>query len=479
MFIYETLNVTQKSQVQSKVSWRLTVDLDKQQQLFYGKLSTNYVVDAFVCSCGHTEFAIKDKKQDISYSCTACGNEHFYDANWAWENYHRFVSNNDLALSFEYNMIHQKDGVGVSYVVPVPRTIHLMNNSVQFEHKEIYTIFINKSGEVAKEYETTINPDIFKIMEEKLVQHVETSQFFDIAYDKSKKLTLSKILFFLKHTYLKSPDYYYWKEIDDLLPYVSKSYDIHQGLTKISNHRKERSVKKAVYTKYLRQLKMDHSFHPGCVSVLCRTISDPNILVKFLLLPSLRYINDQWIELETFILFLKQYYSEKQIAKLFEIDVKEDRAFHMLRDTFDMLMYDREMIYEYFQKVRCAVTALHNEFSRCQTQNQLEQIDECLFVYTEKELERCIYVNGYKVRLPKSNIELFDWGDTLHNCLMNYATAMTKKLSMIYGFYSENELIFAVEIKNNKIVQSSSKYNAELDVEEKFILYEWFGRFFK
>ena len=473
------LNSPLLQQVNSEVSWRLTVDLDKQQQLFYGKLSTNYVVDAFVCSCGHTEFAIRGKDQSIPYACPECENKHFYDANLVWQNYHSFISNNDLELSFEYRMIHQKNGVGINYVLPIPQSINMMNNSVKFEYKEIYAIFITTDGEMTKEYETAINLGIFKVMEEKLVRYVEKYQYFDIAYDKSKKLTLSKILFFLKHKYLKSPDYYYWKEVDDLLPDVGETYDIHQGLAQISNHRKERLVKKFVYTEYLRQLKVEGSFHPGYINVLCKSITDPNILVKFLSLPSLRYLDQQWIELEILIVFLKTYYSEKQIAKLFEINVREDRALYMLRDTFNMLMYDGDMISVHFQKVRCTMTALHNEFSRCQTQNQLEQIDEYVFVYTEEELERCIYLNGYKVQLPQSNIELFNWGETLHNCLLNYETPVKKRLSIIYGFYRDNELIFAVEIKNNRIVQASSKYNSELDIEEKFVLYEWFGRFFK
>ena len=42
--------------------------------------------------------------------------------------------------------------------------------------------------------------------------------------------------------------------------------------------------------------------------------------------------------------------------------------------------------------------------------------------------------------LPKSNIELFDWGDSLHNCLLNYASAVKNRLSLIYGFFSEDEL---------------------------------------
>ncbi len=278
---------------------------------------------------------------------------------------------------------------------------------------------------------------------------------------------------------MKSTDFYHWKEVDTLLPDENIAYDITQGIAKISNYRTERSVKKAVYTEYLRQMDRVCSFHPGCIYVFSRTITDPNILVKLLSLPSLRYINDQWIEMETFILFLKHYYSEKQISKLFEIDVREDRAFYMLRDTLNMLIYDYDEINEYFSKVKCTIEAIHDEFSHCQSQREIAQADEYSFIYTKEELEKCIFFNGYKVQLPKSNIELFDWGESLHNCLLNYASAVKNRLSVIYGFYSEDELIFAVEIKNNRIVQSSSKYNAELDAEEKFVLYEWFGRFLK
>jgi len=463
-------------QPRSEISWKLTVDLDTQQQLFYQKLLTNYVVDTFICSCGHTEFAIKDKKQEIAYRCTECENEHFYNANLAWQNYYRFVSEHDLNFSFEYKVFKKEDGIGIGYALSLPKSINLMRNTITFEYKNIYTIFINESGEMTKSYETKVDTDIYKTMEQKLVQNIEKLHYFDIEYAKSKKLTLSKIIFFLKHPYLNSSDYYYWKEVDTVLPDENIVYDIAQGIAKISNYRTERSVKKAAYTEYLRQMDSVSSFHPGCIYVFSRTITDPNILVKLLSLPSLRYLNDYWVEIETFILFLKQYYNEKQISKLFEINTEEDRTFYLLRDTLNMLTYDYAEIDEYFSKVKCTIVAIHDEFLNCQS---IAQAEEYLFGYTKKELEKCIFFNGYKVLLPKSNIELFDWGDSLHNCLLNYASAVKNRLSLIYGFCSEDELIFAVEVQNNRIVQASCKYNAELDAEEKFVLYEWFDRFFK
>ena len=464
-------------QVNSEISWRLTVDLDKQQQLFYEKLSTNYAVDAFICSCGHTEFAIGDKEQSISYCCSECENEHFYDVALAWQNYHRFVSEHDLNFSFEYRVVKKENGIGIGYALSLPKSIDLMRNSVNFIYKDIYTVFIHDSGEMTKSYEIEIDTDILQEMEQRLVQHIEKIHYFDIEFDKTKKITLSKIIFFLKHPYLKSTDYYYWKEVDALLPDERKVYDIAQGIAKISNYRTESSVKKAIYTVYLGQMEKERAFHPGCIYVFSRTITDPNILVKLLSLPSLQSLNDQWIEMETFILFLKQYYSEIQIAKLFEINVREDRAFYMLRDTLNMLMYGYDEINEYFSKTKCTIEAIHDEFSYCHSQGNIVKADEYMFVYTEKELEKCTYMKEYKVQLPKSNIELLDWGESLHNCLLTYTSAVKNKLSVIYGFYSKGKLIFAAEVKNNRIVQASCKYNAELDAEEKFILDEWFSQF--
>ena len=460
------------------IPWKLTSPLDKQQQLFYKKLSTNYAVDAFICSCGHTEFIIRDQEQTIAYQCAECKNKYFYDANQAWRNYHTFISNDNPNLSFEYHISKKEKSVSVGYAVLLPKSIDLIRNRVEFEYKDIYKISIDERGDIAKEYETKIDTLIFEKMEQKLVRYIAIFRCFGIEYDKNKKLTLAKILFFLRHKYLKSTEYYYWKEIDALLPDENRSYDIAQGIAKISNYRKERSVKRAVYAEYLRQMSGEHYFHPGCINIFSRTIEDPNILVRLLSLSFLKHIEQLWIELEGFIWFLKQFYSEKQIAKLFEIEAGDDESF-LFRDTVVMLAYDHETIEENFRKVRCTVAALHDEFSRCQYQKQMSKTSEYLFVYTKTELEKCIYASGYRVQLPESNLELYSWGERLHNCLFTYVSSVKKRKSIIYGFFIGDEIDFAVEIKNGQIIQASCKYNAALDEEEKFILYEWFGRFFK
>ena len=43
----------------------------------------------------------------------------------------------------------------------------------------------------------------------------------------------------------------------------------------------------------------------------------------------------------------------------------------------------------------------------------------------------------------------------------------------------DNEIKFAVEIKNNKIVQSKSKYNKDLQNKEVSLVNGWFIEFFE
>jgi len=50
--------------------------------------------------------------------------------------------------------------------------------------------------------------------------------------------------------------------------------------------------------------------------------------------------------------------------------------------------------------------------------------------------------------------------------------------TIIYCFFQEDILMFAVEICDNEVVQSSGKYNANLTIKEHHVLTKWFELFF-
>jgi len=94
-------------------------------------------------------------------------------------------------------------------------------------------------------------------------------------------------------------------------------------------------------------------------------------------------------------------------------------------------------------------------------------------------MKPCIVANTYQVKLPKTRKELLDWADELHNCMAGYFKMIQNHETIIYCFFQEGILVFAVEICDNAVVQASGKYNADLTFEQKQVLTKWFEMFQK
>jgi hypothetical protein len=63
--------------------------------------------------------------------------------------------------------------------------------------------------------------------------------------------------------------------------------------------------------------------------------------------------------------------------------------------------------------------------------------------------------------------------------MAGYFDDIKDKESIIYGFFQDNVLSFAVEIYHNTIIQASEKYNAKLSIENKNTLDKWFVQYCK
>ena len=60
------------------IAWKLTTEFDKQRHLFFEKIQTDYIVETYICSCGHTDFITKHPEQKLKYICIECENTKFY-----------------------------------------------------------------------------------------------------------------------------------------------------------------------------------------------------------------------------------------------------------------------------------------------------------------------------------------------------------------------------------------------------------------
>ena len=54
-----------------------------------------------------------------------------------------------------------------------------------------------------------------------------------------------------------------------------------------------------------------------------------------------------------------------------------------------------------------------------------------------------------------------------------------EKETIVYGFFKDNQIKFAVEIKDNKIAQSKSKYNKNIQNSEMNLVSGWFKKYFE
>jgi len=459
------------------IAWKLTTDFNEQRHLFFEKIETDYIIESFICSCGHTDFITKHPQQELKYICEKCENTKFYDANSAWRNIVHFLYQNlDLKFSYEYDIQSDDNAINSLYVTKIPKSIDFSSRKVKYSKKPVYSLTLAIDGDLKENYSLRFEQKILSQLKSNLTQYINKNSCFNIPDSGDKNLTLKMASFFLKNQHLKDFDFYYWDDIEKL---QKKEISISNALRLISNNSKAKSVKKAVYQNYIKQLDDNGRFDSTFVEVFSNNIQDVNILSKLLQLKLeySMYSNIDKEGLDEIIVFLKRHYSEKQLFKFFSS--KEFNSNHYLfRDAVSEFLYDKDVIENKFRKVTCKVQALHDEFVRCSREERHKDMQNQRLAYSKEELKPCIEANTYYVKLPKTGKELFDWADELHNCMAGYFEMIKNNETIIYCFFQEGILVFAVEICDNEIVQASGKYNANLTIGENQVLTKWFELFF-
>ena len=483
-------------------SWKLKSDFNTQKHLFFGKIKTDYVIESFICNCSHIESVIKHSEQTIDYVCPDCGNEIFYDANRALKNPENFLAeNNHIKFTISYVSAYDNDQVSSLYALKVPNNINFSVNKIKYTYKVLHSLTLCKNGELEKDiikyeeknynhcYEysddeihslkvqkqlskqTKIEKDLTNILTKQL-----NSFCFNIPKQKKCDMNIAQAQFFLRHKNLKDFDFYYWKQLSDL---PNEEFNINSALAFISNHKTEKSIKKALFENYIAQLKNSSRFNSYLIYSITDKIKDVNLIVTFLkhnFVHTHELSTMSWMY-NVFIEFLKGYYTEKQIVKLF-LNYNSDADELLFRDTINELHINIDIIKQFFNKVPCKINTLHDEFVRCVRKNRGITYNKQLS-YSEEYLKPCVDNNSYSVKLPKSGKDLYEWADTLHNCMSSYFNWIHNGETIIYGFFINNLLSFAVEIRNNNIVQYSAKYNKKLNDYEQKILKDWYELHFK
>jgi hypothetical protein len=281
--------------------------------------------------------------------------------------------------------------------------------------------------------------------------------------------------FFLKHDHLKEYDFFYWKHLNSFLE-ISRTYPtVQEMLSFILNFRKEKSIRKACYKSYGKSMQKLTYYNPRTDYIFSHQIDDRNFLLQLInmnvKIKSKLFNELQQREIIAFFIFLKEHYSQKAITEFF-LHMKSG---YYLRDTVQMFYGEAaDFIREHFHKVPLKINRLHDEFIRVGRLRKSALKDKKIFDYHENDLKAETMKDEFEYRLPATTHILQQWSYDLHNCMYGYSAAIHQSRSVIYGVFKEEKLLYAVEIRNNRIVQALGKYNKHIERKDKALIDAWF-----
>jgi len=348
----------------NQLAWRLTTDFNKVKHLFTGELTLDYFVETYVCSCGYTKFILKYRNQEIDYMCERCENMRFYNANLAWSNFAYFVEQEfDTEFEYEYKVEYTDKAVSSCYGIRIPTKIDFISQKVIYGMKAVYSVTLTQEGKLKRDYLLQLSEQDKAKIEENLLHHINNLNTFDIPKHPEKKINFDIAAFFLENRQLKDFAFYYWEYTPKM---EQKELFVNDALMHLANYPKEKSIKKALYHNYTQQMDQYGKFNAIAIEVFCKTMKDINIIVKLLNLES-TFLIDSGLNTQEFyqlIIFLKKYYTEKQLFKLLSSQEFEEKPF-LFRDILREFITMQESIEHSFKKVACKAVVLHDEFVRC------------------------------------------------------------------------------------------------------------------
>ena len=504
------------------IAWKLVSDFNQIDSLFKEQ-ELPYKVITHVCSCQAVHVRIVSQDDEWycdDYVCAQCLNETFYSANdflsngaWYAPVTSAFSTEVLLPLTPQVAIDAEHEQITFTVSMPIPCSIDIVRERPIYCHKPLFEVSITAKGVYHHKLHANFNLDayyatkdsyyferlsdeelmeycdVIKVYTSKLLTYLKTHNVLPIKSVKTQCASLKEIAFFLTYPHLEEYAFLQW-ESPELLP-CDKNLTIVDALSYSINYRSEKSLKKALFACYKKCLDAGKMFDYTFIHALTHHIQDPN-LARELITLEFGTKEDDFFDSErvtscwnTFFAFLLSRVNERKIVFLLKQYAEEESWW--LMDTVQLLDAiisngTHNTIEEHIHAIpkvkKYSCMGIHNLLSTHLQKIISNKNNQLVFEYTTKVVARCIQSDIYEIRLPQTGLELNEWGELLHNCLSGYCNRVMDGESSIYGFFQETHLRFAVEIRNDKIIQSSTKYNSPLSNEQKSVLDAWYQRFF-
>lgn len=485
-----------------KNSWYIKKPLQECHSVFQS-IQTDIYAHAFICKCGHEEINPPKIK---NYRCPVCDSSGFY-------NVEDFYCKDDVLLANvdEDPELHlDQSTASLRLFVKVPQSIDLSRDKVVFQKEEVFLLRIELDGGKQSEDGMKVSEDVKEYAHHRLLHFIALHYlqhkligydryFLDKTYPQLRK----GVLFFLKYPEFRHVEFIKWPMDEDLYHEGGLSKRPEVFLEYIRAYRTERSIKRALYRRYLSDISVG-KFDAVTPYVLCRTFKDPNLLCSLL---ESNFVITYQTELNLkssanrhirLIEFLQRFYSEKQLVSILSkgrkhlwlledntrMQVSESVSVSvnetwLWEDSVRMLnSFELVRIMEIFSPPRANMRAIHDALVYSVNLAEANYISVA-YNFSEEVKKPCVlWEEIYEMILPKDSNELVDWSKSLNNCLYSYVSDVYEGDTLIYGVKINGELVYAIEIKNGQLSQFKGKYNAEPDEKVRRAIGLWYIWFF-
>lgn len=468
-------------------SWYIIITVDE--------ITIKHII---LCQCGHREefllttFPFSELKKE-TFNCSECNNHDFIFATnfifFDFDIYTPFEILKCKKYSWYINIKDSHDSY-IGYATLNIPTKSANNNQIEFVPYQFAKVEISQNGVIKKcmidpsketnlhiyirhdklsqqDPQTNAQEIVSKIEREMLTQILQ-KPFTSINWMKQKyKLllksvkNLEQLTIYLKNQNIKEVELTKWIFFDEITTYLSNFKNIKILLQSVFNHREETVLLKLLYTQYKNDIKINNIYNPKADFIFSRTIKNHDLL-KLLMIDNYnkatifhyaKVADVIWI-----INFLKNYYSEKEIVRLF-LNIDNQIVFN---NILMIVEQNKRAIEKYFTKSKCSLSEIHKKLMqsvKLYYYNEKQKI----FNYPQGLAPFYHEIDDLIFQLPKTTKELYSWSLILDNCLDAYIFDIDNYKTVIYGVFIKNELKYAVEIRNNVIIQAYGYKNTPVN----------------
>jgi len=444
----------------SKNSWVLSVA---------NKTHTKYNHHYF-CRCTK-EFKLKteiNKPEAPDVLCPLCGNDYFKDAVvfesmnstkiWKYFDWTSVVYEDDKY----WKIILQYEVPSYNPTIDIVKLINITLLEITFSKDGYLGPKVNYKSKIVQKYSLFLDNKM---------------QTFKNLLLHDAKLSLYQFIISRKKEYLDLLDA---RDSDILSPENKlKCVKQIQMLDSTLKQRQERIIIKTLYQSYQTSINKI-GYYPCSDYIFSRSIENIDLLIKlYKIEPEIKkhiFTDETFTVAIEFILFLKQYYLEKQIVRLFvENSAEYKHTQHNLGDTLRMLKTPNAFnsLKKHFSKVKLTTKKLHDEVVRVFHIVSYELDAKENFEYNKISLSACVTYQGLEFKLPSTVQELSLWAKQLHNCMFGYSRRIHQQQSIIYGVFRAEELLYAIELDGFRVVQARAIFNHIVPTDDMNIINSW------